>query len=308
MGFAALILATLLWGLLAHVDRFLVNEKGESSVDNVKALMIFSTLIAGGAMLLIRIALNGFQWPEQALAPILLSVGAALVYIMYTFLTLCAYIDNDASIVIAFVQLSPVFTYVAALIFLGESLTLQQIIGSVIVVAATIALTVDFNKKDQKGKHKTRALLLILVALVCFAVYSLLLDRANEIGDYSTNMLWFQVGTVIPGVILICLKTFRQNFFKRIQRNGKRYLTLNIMNEIGNSTAVMLRSFAIMFMPLALLDTLDVMGVAIFTLLFGFAGTKLWPKFFDEDMSRSAVLQKVICIAISLVGVAIIFI
>lgn len=307
-GFVSIVLATLIWGLLAHVDCFLVNEKGNSSVNNIKALMIFSTLVAGGAMLVIKLALSGFRWPEFSLVPALLSIAAAFAYIMFTYLELCAFADNDASIVVAFSQLSPVFSYVAALLFLGENLTFQQVTGSIVVVIATLFLTADFSKKDQNRQHKVRALILMIMALVCFTAYSLLVDYANEIGDYDATVLWFQVGTVIPGLILICLKSFRQSFVKRIKKNGKRYLTINVMNEVGNSTAVMLRSFAIMFMPLALLDTLDVMGVAIFTLLFGFAGTKMWPKFFDEDMSRSAVLQKVVCIAISLIGVAIIFI
>lgn len=307
MGYFAIILAALIWGLLAHVDRFLVNEKGNSHTNNVKALIIFSTLIAGGAMLIIKLATNGFQWPSLPLVPILLSIGAALFYIGYTFLQLSAYSNNDASVVIAFNQLSPVFTYAAALIFLGESLTLQQIIGAVIVIIATLFLVVDFDKKDQKGKHKVRALLLMLSALVCFTIYSLLLDQANAIGDYNANMIYFQVGTILPGLVFICIKSFRRTFIDRIRTNGKKYLTLNIFNEVGNSTAVLLRSFAIMFIPLALLDTLDLMGMAIFTLIFGFLGTKLLPKFFDEDLSRTAVLQKLVCISVSLVGVVIIF-
>lgn len=307
MGYLAILGATMLWGLLAHVDRFLVNEKGNSSKDNIRALMIFSTLIAGCAMLLIQLALNGFRLPEFNLIPTLLTIAAASFYILFTYLELNAFADNDASVVVAFSQLSPVFSYAAALILLDEALSLQQIIGGIIVIIATIVLVIDFDKTDQKGEHKGRALLFILLALIAFTIYSLLLDRANSIGDYSANMIYFQIGTILPGIAFVFQRKFRDSFTRKIKRNGRKYLMLNIMNEIGNSTAVALRSFAIMFLPLALLDTLDVMGVASFTLLFGLLGTKFLPKFFDEDLSRSAIIQKVSCITLSLVGIAIIF-
>lgn len=307
MGWLAIIGATLLWGLLAHVDRFLVNEDGESSRDNIRALMIFSTLVAGSAMLIIRLAFSGFQLPSFSLAPLLLTLASAVFYIIFTFLELHAFADNDASVVVTFSQLSPVFSYVAAYFFFGETLSLRQIIGAIIVIIATILLTVDFDKTDQKGQHKGRALAYILLALVSSTVYSVLIDRANIIGDYSANMFYFQIGTILPGLFFICQKKFRHSFIHRIKQNGRKYLALNIMNEIGNSTAVVLRNFAIMFLPLALLDTIDAMGVACFTLFFGLLGTKFLPNFFDEDISRRAIIQKISCVALSIIGVIIIF-
>lgn len=307
MGLLALLGATLLWGLLAHVDRFLVNEDDDSSSDNIRALMIFSTLIAGGVMLLIRLAFSGFRLPEFNLISMTLSIVAALFYILFTYLELHAFADNDASVVIAFSQLSPVFSYIAAFFFLSETLGIQQVIGAIIVIVATILLTVDLDKSDQKGQHKGRALLFMLLALASFTIYSILLDKANLAGDYSANMIYFQIGTILPGIIFVCQRKFRHSFARKIKTHGRRYLALNIMNEVGNSTAVALRSFALMFLPLALLDTLDVMGVACFTLLFGFLGTKLLPTFFAEDLSRRVVIQKVSCIILSLVGVVIIF-
>ena len=50
-------------------------------------------------------------------------------------------------IIVIMYQLMPVFSYILSLIFLNENLTLQQIIGSLIIISSTIIILLDLSDK-----------------------------------------------------------------------------------------------------------------------------------------------------------------
>lgn len=296
------IFASFLWGITNHIDKFMVTGVDESG-SNLKTLLIFSTLVAGLVFTPFWLIANKFSISISLLS--LTSVlSASIIYILATYFYFIALENNDASIVVVMFQLIPVFSYIISLILFKENLTLQQLIGSGIIISSAIIISFNFEEKNTKSKFK--ALILMTLSSLCYAIYFILFDVAVRHSSYNACAFWYQLGFLLLGIILISIKSYRTTFIKAIKNNGKKYFSLNIINEILNLVANLLVNFANLTIPIALANVLNGFQGA-FVFILGVLGVKFLPKYFKENLNKRVVLQKVSCIALSIVGLIAMF-
>lgn len=296
------IFASLLWGITNHIDKFMINGIDESG-SSLKAVLVFSTLIAGLVFTPIWLIINNFSVTISLLS--LLSVFASsLVYILATYFYFIALEKNDASIIVVMFQLIPVFSYIISLIIFKENLTMQQIIGSIVIILSAVIISYDFEEKNNKSKFK--ALVLMTISSLCYAIYFILFDVAIRHSSYNSCAFWYQVGFLLLGIILMCIKKYRITFIQAIRNNGKTYFTLNTINEVINLIANLIVNFANLTIPIALANVLNGFQGA-FVFIIGLLGVKFLPKYFKENLNKKIVLQKVTCIVLSVVGLIIMF-
>ena len=105
----------------------------------------------------------------------------------------------------------------------------------------------------------------------------------------------------------MCIKSYRLTFLKAIKNNGKKYFSLNITNETINIIANSLLNFANVTIPIALANVLNGFQWS-FVFILGVIGVKFLPKYFKENMNKKVVIQKIGCIALSIVWLIIMFI
>lgn len=297
------IFASFLWGITNHIDKFMINGVDKSG-SSLKTLLIFSTLVAGLVFTPVWLILSNFSVSISLLS--LISVlSASVIYILATYFYFIALEKNDASIVVVMFQLIPVFSYIISLIFFKENLTMQQIMGSIIIILSAVIISFDFEEKNNKSKFK--ALVLMTLSSLCYAIYFILFDVAIRDSSYNSCAFWYQVGFLLLGIVLICIKSYRTTFVKAIKTNGKKYFSLNITNEVLNLIANLLVNFANLTIPIALANVLNGFQGA-FVFILGILGVKLLPKYFKEDLSKKIVFQKVSCIVLSIVGLIVMFI
>ena len=196
-------------------------------------------------------------------------------------------------------QLIPVFSYILALILFKENLNLQQIIGSLIIIASAVIISFDFKEKNNKKKFK--ALLLMTLSSLLYAVYFILFDIAIRDSAYYSCAFYYQIGFLLLGIILLFIKPFRTSFLKAIKNNGKQYLALNTTNEVINLTANLLVNVANLTIPIALANVLNGLQ-GMFVFILGVLGTIFLPKYFKENLSKDIVFQKVFCIILGIIG------
>lgn len=304
MEFAAIItiFASFLWGITNHIDKFMLEDESGSH-NNVKTLLVFSTLITGIILSPIWLILNNFsvQISTISLAAIFLS---SIFYITATLLYFYALEKNDASIVVTMFQLIPVFSYIIELIFFKEKLTLTQITGSIIIVLSAMLISFDFKEKNKKSKWKP--LILMTLSSLCYSIYFTLFDLGIRNSSYNSCAFWFQIGFLIIGLLIICIKSYRDNFIFAIKTNGKKWFSLNILNEAINLIANLLVNYANVTIPLAIANVLiGLQGAFVFIL--GYIGVKLLPKYFKENISKQMIIQKICCILLSIIGLIIMF-
>ena len=223
---------------------------------------------------------------------------------MATLLYFKAMEKNDASIVVVMFQMIPVFSYIIELIFFKEKLTLTQITGSIIIVLSAMLISFDFKEKNKKNKWKP--LILMTLSSLCFSIYFTLFDLGIRNSSYNSCAFWFQIGFLIIGLLIICIKSYRDNFIFAIKTNGKKWFSLNILNEAINLIANLLVNYANVTIPLAIANVLiGLQGAFVFIL--GYIGVKLLPKYFKENISKQMIIQKICCILLSIIGLIIMF-
>lgn len=296
------IFASLLWGISAHIDKFLINGVDESG-SSIKTLLVFSTFVAGLVISPIWLIICKFSISINAIS--LISVFmAAIIYILATYIYFIALDKNDASIVVVMFQMIPVFSYILALIFFKEILTIKQIIGSIIIIFSAVIISYDFEEKNNKSKLK--ALLLMVFASLLSAIYYILFDVALRNNEYNSCAFWFQASLLVIGIILLCFKNYRTTFIKAIKNNGKTYLSLNITNEILNLIAHLCVNLANVTIPIAIANVSNGFQT-IFVFILGALGTKILPKYFKENLNKKVVIQKTSCIVLSIIGLIVMF-
>ena len=223
------LLAELMYSSTNYIDKFLVNGVNESG-SNIKTLIVFSTLIAGLVFSPIWIIVNGFNFSIGLIPFICMFTSTILttsaLYFYFKSLEL-----SDTSVVVVMFQLIPVFSYILGFIFFKETLTVRQIIGSIIIICSTLLISID-----TKNKHKSNFKTFIFMSLssLFYSVYYILFEIAVRNSSYNICALYFQLSLILLGLIFMCIKSFRNTFIKAIMNNGKKYLSLNIINEVTN--------------------------------------------------------------------------
>ena len=297
------IFASFLWAITNHIDKFMITGIDENGC-NYKTLVVFSTLIAGLVFTPVWLIVSKFSVSISTVSLVSILL-ASVVYILATYMYFIALNENDASIVVVMFQLIPVFSYILAYIFFRETLTKWQIIGSIIIILSAVLISFDFEEKNNKSKFK--ALLLMTLSSLFYSVYFILFDNAIRNSSYNSCAFWYQIGFLLIGLFLIFIRSFRTTFIKAIKTNGKKYFSFNAVNEILNLIANLLVNFANVTIPIAIANILNGFQGA-FVFILGAIGVKLLPKYFKEDISKKIVVQKVSCIALSMVGLIVMFI
>jgi len=111
---------------------------------------------------------------------------------------------------------------------------------------------------------------------------------------------------LLVGTTLLCVKSFRTSFIKMLKVNGKKFISLNITNEVINLVANLMVNFANLTIPLALANTLNGFQGA-FVFIIGIIGVLILPKIISEDLSKKVVSQKIVCIILGIIGLIVMF-
>ena len=296
--------AAVMWSISGHVDKYLVKNSSRDAEKNIRGLLVFSSFVIGLIAFPICLALANFDI-SMSWQNILISIAAGMVYITSTSLYLKAMKKNDATMVVTMFQLIPVFLYVPSVLFYGETFTLRQVIGAVIILAASIRIGISPQKSKKEGKYK--AMLLALAGVICISVYYMMMDYVIRQERYFSCLAWYQVGLIITGIIMLCMKSPRKAVKSLVKRNGKTFIGLNLLNESFNEVGVVFEHIANSVLPIALVNIISGLQGAI-TFIIGIIGTKLSPKHFSEKIDRRTFAVKTICILFSIVGLVLIFV
>lgn len=296
------IVAAFLWAITNHIDKFLVNGIDESA-SSIETLLMFSTLVAGLVFSPIWLIICNFN-VSLSMSSLIVVFLASFIFLMATYVYFKALDTNDTTIIVIMFQMIPVFSFILALIFFDEMLTFNQILGSIIIIVAAIIISIDFNNKESKFNLKT--LILMTLSSLLYSVYYILFDFAIRHDNYNAVAFWYQIGFLIMGIVLFCIKRFRNNFINAIKNNGKKYFSLNALNELLALGANLLENYANVTIPIALANASNGLQ-CMFVFILGILGTKFLPKYFNEDLNKKVIIQKIICIILSIIGLVIMY-
>jgi drug/metabolite transporter (DMT)-like permease len=296
------ILGPILWSASNHIDKFLLNKKLKGV--GKEALIMYSTLFG-----LVILPLAYFFDPKIfsiSLSSIFYLILAGWISSIAIYLYLYALENEETSIVMPFFQTIPIFGFILGFLFLKESLSAHQILGSIIVILGSLLLSIEINVSNKIG-FKSGVVFLTLGSSLAFATYETLFKVVAVEDGFWVSTFWQYFGLFIFGLILfIAKKKHRSDFLHLLQKHDFKFLTINILNESLTIAGNMCYNFALILAPIAV-----VMSIAGYQPIFVFIGgvilTKFFPKIAKEDISYKNLIQKIIATTMVLIGTIVIY-
>ena len=208
--------------------------------------------------------------------------------------------DADAHEITPVFQTSPIFVAVFGWIFLGETLTIYQMIGGVIVIIAAAASMIDFKH----FKFKARPFFLILLGMIFYAAFVMVLRPVAIDRHWLQLTFWMCVGwTLVPVFISVLFPDIRRVLVSKLIATRGRVILYSSGQEIADVAANATRAAALGFaaIPAAVTDLVGGLQV-VFALMVSFVAARIIPSIYQFDLSWRAVIYKLGCFVVMMVG------
>jgi drug/metabolite transporter (DMT)-like permease len=292
-------LSTTLWSITAFLDKYLVSRYFQKS--GMAVLIFFSAAV--GLLLvpfILAIDANVLRIPPHDIFILIIS-GIFFVFAILPYYFVLR--EEDASLAVPYYQAIPVALYLLGLLFLHEQLTKVQSLASVLIIIGAIGLTTDFESKIKKIRWRTFGLMMLSVSL--YSVNFFLFKFVESASSFWTTSFWEYCGFALVALALLAIGGYRRQIIEVFRVNAKGILAVNVFNELLNITAKIVYNYATLFAPLALVSVVGSTQPLV-VLFLGAILTILLPKIFQENITRRALLQKLLFIIVILGGVFII--
>lgn len=295
--------APFLWALVNISDQYLV-EKYSTGKRGSGGLVLFSSLI--GIVVAVLIAIftdNLFSIPLFDKTLLIIAGGVSIAWIILYLFTLEI---EDISAVVPWFLTIPIFSYALGYVFLGETLSPKELLGSLIVLAGVFLISIDFSGK--KRQFKWRPALYMLVACFLVSVVGIIFKYVTVAENFWISSFWEYLGLGAFGILIyVFVPKYRNEFKLMNKKGGKNIFALNTASEILNVVGNLLTTYAILLAPVALVYLVSSFQPAIVLLITLFT-TKFFPNIAKEDLNRSILFPKIVAIFITILGSIILFI
>lgn len=291
------LLAPLLWAFTNHIDKLLLEKYfGDNGVGT---LMIFSSIV-GIVMLPILFFINPdiFNIGLQSALILLLGgvIAASVLWLYFEALK-----DEEASIVVVFYQLIPVFAYLFGYIILGEVLTQLELIAMAVIILGTLVVSVEIDTENNfRLRRKTIYLMTLAAALSAFESVIFKFVAVQE--DLWVSLFWDNAGLGVVGIMLFFfIAAYRKDFLKTLRTKSFPILSLNGFNEGLYVGGNVLFAYTFLLAPVALVLLVNAYQ-PLFVFAIGVILTLFFPKLGAESLTIRNISQKLVAIAIVGIG------
>ncbi len=286
-----------LYALTNHIDKILLDKFFKNG--GVGTILILSSLLS-------IFAIPFFYWADPAVLYVdgknilvLSVVGILNVGVLWCYLI--ALKDEEASVVIVFYQLVPVFGYILGYFILGETLNHIQLISMATIILGTSVISFEINSEN-KFKLRRKTILPMVFACLFWATGSVLFKAVALEENVWRSLFWEHLMLVLAGICLfIFMRSYRINFLSAIRNNSKAILSFSAVNELLYILGNLAFAFSYMLAPVALVLLIDSFQ-PIFALIIGIFLTVFFPEITKEKIKAKNLWQKIIAISITIIG------
>lgn len=284
-----------LWSITNYVDKYLIGKYFKNSTAG--SLVIFTGIV--GIIPAIIVLITGHNPFAIDLSSIIILTLCGIIYISSFIPYYQAMTLEDTSIVVPLWQMIPVISFIFGYFFLGEQLSINQIVGGMMIIISAALINLDFKKV----KFNKRVFLLMTLSSVMYAVAGVIIkSKINQNIDFWTVVFWQYLGYSLTSILtFILIKKYRQQFISIIRENNIKVLLINGFSECLNFSANLILTYAITLIPLALAWTLNGFQ-PVFVFIYGLVLTLVFPKIIKEDLSTQNIIKKIIFITIIVIG------
>jgi drug/metabolite transporter (DMT)-like permease len=291
------LIGPLLYASTNHIDKILLERYFKTS--GVGTLVLFSSLLSALALpILFLMDSTVFTVPPLEIVT-LATVATLNVLVLLCYLF--ALRNEEASIVIVFYQLVPVFAYGLGYLILGETLTQMQLIAMAIIILGTTIISFEIDIENN-FKLRTQTVGLMVGASFFWALGSVIFKAVALEENVVRSLFWEHLVLTVIGIfIFVFLTSARKHFMHALKINSTGIISLNVLNEILYMIGNFVFAYAYLLAPISLI-LLTNSFQPIFVLAIGILLTIFFPKISVEKIRARHLSQKILAIAITGVG------
>lgn len=294
--------APFLWAIVNISDQYLVETFSKGKRDS-GGLVLFSSLM--GVLVAFVISLFTTHLIEIPLQDKILLFVTGAITIAWVILYLFTLEIEDVSVAVPWFLTVPIFGYALGYIFLGETLSMKQILGSIIILCGVLIISIDFS--GEKRKFKWEPAIYMLTASMLIAISGIIFKYVTIGNNFWVTSFWEYVGLGTCGVLLyLFVPKYRREFLRMNNEGGVKIFSLNMMSETVTILGNLLTNYAMLLAPVTMVYLVGSFQPAI-VLFLTLLLTKFLPSIIKEDTRERVLLPKIIAVVIMTIGSAVLF-
>jgi len=289
IGFLLAIVSGFIWSVVNVIDKTVVSKYIKNPIFMILIFSVVSFIIGIVAVPFIPGGLVGWAWFWVILA----GVGYMLATLLYFY----ALQIEEASRVVPLFSLSTAFLVIISAIFLGEIFSFITYFGILLIIIGTIIITA---RKNIFEAFTSKALWLMALGAFGWAGSSAISKYLLDSYTYWQVYSWQRIFVGLIGIV------FALFFFKNIRQVysqiKKRYVALHSFSEVLNLLGVFVFTVAISYWFVSLANTVASVQY-VFIFLWAVIISRFKPSLFTEEVNKRVIWQKVVSIALIIVGI-----
>ncbi len=234
-----------------------------------------------------------------SLNTLFLSLLSAIFYVLLCFFYIKAVSVEEISRIGIIWNIAPVFGLVAAWIFLGEKLQIQQLFA--LFMLMTGAFLASFHARGSKLRF-SRAIIYMFFACMAFSLYAVSAKYAMTGVSFATFYFFFTLWLAPSSFIFFISKKFRADF--RVEKKNLTWslfgviLLISLVARLG----IMFNQLALARGPVALINAMEGFQT-ILMFLIAILLTRFFPKILREEIDKNNLFLKIASLCIMVGGV-----
>lgn len=286
------LLAPLIYAIVVDFDKYIL----EKQISDYRGMPIYSAIVAPIFGLLLWI-ITGFPVLNFRDTTLVIFTGMLTLWGLATYFK--ALSKDEASKITFLFQITPLITLIMSYLFLKQSINSTQLLGFLLILIATIGVSLNRN---QVGFKLSSTFFLILLTDFLWASAFVLFKFVVDGSSFSKVVSYESFGIGLGGLVLYKLfPSIRRVFTKTNKKIHKKVLGFVFVNEGLFVLSRLCTYLAISLGPVALVDVVGGTQV-FFAILYGWILTLIAPKIFQEEISGEGLFKKISMGVLVLVG------
>jgi uncharacterized membrane protein len=292
------LIAPFLYSLANHADKYLLSKHFEN--EGVGGLMIFTGVIAGALLpFLFFVAPDSLQL-EIGVILALLATGVLSCLAIVLYLELLT--NRDASYIVPFWQLAPVFSYVLGVWLLDEHIDSDKLLGGAVTLLG--AFTLSLSLEGSRFKMDRKVFVWMGLSSLLVALESTLFRKFGLDLPFWSSIFWNQAGMLLFALICFAIPKPRRDFLAVFRGKGAGTATaINLGEQVTETAGSLVASYSLLLAPVAAVTFAAYTSQPVFVFLTGLLLTFIFPKLVKEDLRAKIIVQKIGAMVIMAVGV-----
>ncbi|MEK7168073.1 MAG: EamA family transporter [Patescibacteria group bacterium] len=288
------IFAYFLNAVAVTVDKFLIEKK----IPNPAVYAFFISVLS-----LLAVVIAPFGFHLYSFNQIIIALLAGILFAFALLFMFKALSRNEASRISPFMGgLQPIFIFILAFFFLGEALAPNAFLAFILIILGTVVIS------WQKGKMDKTSYLFALISTLLFAVSYTVNKYAFVNQDFISGFVWTRIGAFLGALLIILPPKNLKAVIKEFKKPKKGARPLFLIGQICGALSFILINYVIAISPsVAVVNALQGLQY-VFLLLIVLFLAKKFPKILEEKFALKVLIQKIIAIALLLIGLILLFV